>query len=98
MQVEATPVPPAAAEPPAQAKGEGGEPAQAPAISEEEAAKIKEKEKEEAAFHKRLLAVPEAEIFVQLLGTIFLLDQKAVDSAITCASALIQRAQTFNRR
>ncbi len=67
-------------------------------LSEEEQAKLKEKEKEEAAFLKRMLSVPEAEIFIQLLVTIFLLDQKASDASIACAASLIQRAQTFNRR
>jgi hypothetical protein len=95
MQVEAAPAATATA---ADGKTEAGEAAAAPTISEEEAAKIKEKEKEEAAFHKRLLTVPEAEIFVQLLVTIYLLDHKALDATISCASALIQRAQTFNRR
>jgi hypothetical protein len=95
MQVEAASVvAPAVGED----KAEKPDDVPAPAISDEEAAKIKEREKEEAAFHKRLLTVPEAEVFVQLLVTIYLLDQKAIDASITCASALIQRAQTFNRR
>jgi hypothetical protein len=95
MQVEAaTVVVPAVGED----KAEKPEDVPAPAISDEEAAKIKEREKEEAAFHKRLLTVPEAEVFVQLLVTIYLLDQKALDASISCASSLIQRAQTFNRR
>lgn len=96
MQVEASA--PAVPAPAADGKSEIAEAAAAPVISEEEAAKIKEREKEEAAFHKRLLTVPEAEIFVQLLVTIYLLDHKALDATITVASALIQRAQTFNRR
>jgi hypothetical protein len=94
MQVEATPV----AAPAVGDKAEKPEDSPAPVISDEEAAKIKEREKEEAAFHKRLLTVPEAEVFVQLLVTIYLLDQKALAASISCASALIQRAQTFNRR
>jgi hypothetical protein len=95
MQVEATAVVvPAGGDD----KAEKPDETPAPVISDEEAAKIKEREKEEAAFHKRLLTVPEAEVFVQLLVTIYLLDQKALDASITCASALIQRAQTFNRR
>ncbi len=104
MQVEATPVPAPAVGDKVLAPSVGetvekpADDAPAPVISEEEAAKIKEREKEEAAFHKRLLTVPEAEIFVQLLVTIYLLDQKALDASISCASALIQRAQTFNRR
>ena len=63
------------------------------AVAEEKA-----KEKEVAAWHKKMLGVPEAEVFVQLLVTIFLLDKKALEDAIACASSLIQRAQSFNRR
>ena len=96
MQVE-TAAPETSAQADAQpAGGEAGE-ATKP-VSEEEAAKNKEKEKEEAAFQKRILTIPEAEIFIQLLVTIFVLDHKALEASIACASSLIQRAQAFNRR
>lgn len=69
--------------------------------TEEEKAKekeAKEKEKEEAAFFKKMQGLPEAEIFVQLLYTIFLLDKKSVTEATSASASLIQRAQQFNRR
>ena len=65
---------------------------------EEKNAEIEKKEREEAAFYKKMLSIPEAESFVQLLVTIFLLDKKYLENAISCASSLIQRAQSFNRR
>lgn len=84
MQVD-TPAAPAAADKAAEAPTEK---------TEEE----KTKEKEEAAFVRKMQGVPEAEIFVQLLFTIFLLDKKQVAQATSASASLIQRAQHFNRR
>jgi 26S proteasome regulatory subunit N3 len=84
MQVE-TP-----AAPPADAKKE-----EEPAEKTED---DKAKEKEEAAFVRKMQGVPEAEILIQLLFTIFLLDKKCLSEATNASSSLIQRAQHFNRR
>ena len=84
MQVE-TP-----AAPPADAKKE-----EEPAEKTED---DKAKEKEEAAFVRKMQGVPEAEILIQLLFTIFLLDKKCLNEATNASSSLIQRAQHFNRR
>ena len=84
MQVD-TPAAPAAAD----------KAAETPAEKTEEE---KTKEKEEAAFVRKMQGVPEAEIFVQLLFTIFLLDKKQVAQATSASASLIQRAQHFNRR
>jgi 26S proteasome regulatory subunit N3 len=84
MQVE-TP-----AAPPADAKKE-----EEPAEKTEE---DKAKEKEEAAFVRKMQGVPEAEILIQLLFTIFLLDKKCLSEATNASSSLIQRSQHFNRR
>eukprot|EP00960_Hanusia_phi_P012378 361479-Hanusia_phi.AAC.3 len=71
----------------------------APSIQDTaKSAEAEKKEKEEAAFQKKLLSVPEVESLVQLLVTIYLLDKKYLENAISCASSLIQRAQSFNRR
>eukprot|EP00802_Teleaulax_amphioxeia_P006148 Tamp_06152.p1 GENE.Tamp_06152~~Tamp_06152.p1 ORF type:complete len:547 (+),score=192.71 Tamp_06152:68-1642(+) len=78
------------AAPPADEKKE-----EEPAEKTEEA---KAKEKEEAAFVRKMQGLPEAEIFVQLLFTIFLLDKKCVSEATNASSSLIQRSQHFNRR
>lgn len=91
MQVDETPATPAT--PPA-----GGETTMETEEEKEKSEEEKAKEKEVAAWHKKMLGVPEAEVFVQLLVTIFLLDKKALEDAIACASSLIQRAQSFNRR
>lgn len=66
--------------------------------TEEKTEEEKTKEKEEAAFVRKMQGLPEAEIFVQLLFTIFLLDKKCVTEATTASASLIQRAQHFNRR
>lgn len=77
-------------------------PAAQPAASKDEPAEKtdeeKTKEKEEAAFVKKMQGLPEAEIFVQLLFTIVLLDKKKISEATSASSSLIQRAQQFNRR
>ena len=81
-------------------------PAAKPAVDqekekEEPAEKTEEekaKEKEEAAFVRKMQGLPEAEIFVQLLFTIVLLDKKCVNEATVASSSLIQRAQNSNRR
>jgi 26S proteasome regulatory subunit N3 len=68
---------------------------------EEKAEKTEEekaKEKEEALFFKKMMGVPEAEVFVQLLVTIFLLDKQSMQEAMASATLLIQRATSFNRR
>eukprot|EP01100_Stratorugosa_tubuloviscum_P001873 TRINITY_DN1425_c0_g2_i1.p1 TRINITY_DN1425_c0_g2~~TRINITY_DN1425_c0_g2_i1.p1 ORF type:complete len:531 (-),score=208.54 TRINITY_DN1425_c0_g2_i1:138-1631(-) len=42
--------------------------------------------------------LPEVEIYLQLLVTIFLIDKKNYELATECASSLINRIQSFNRR
>jgi 26S proteasome regulatory subunit N3 len=58
----------------------------------------KAKEKEEAAWFRKMHGLPEAEIFLQLLVTVYLLDRKFVNEATVASSSLIQRAQQLNRR
>mmetsp|Transcript_1895 Transcript_1895/g.3882 ORF Transcript_1895/g.3882 Transcript_1895/m.3882 type:complete len:537 (-) Transcript_1895:31-1641(-) len=101
MQIDA----PAAA-PPAdakeEAKKEGAAESKEDKESEEKAKEREkeriEKEREEAAWVRKMLTVPEAETLVLLLGAIFLLDQKHIESSMTVCWALIQRVLTFNRR
>ena len=77
-------------------------PAAQPAAAKNEPAEKteeeKSKDKEEAAWVRKMQGLPEAEIFVQLLFTIVLLDKKKISDATAAASSLIQRAQQFNRR
>ncbi|KAJ1494434.1 hypothetical protein T484DRAFT_1765475 [Baffinella frigidus] len=95
--VEVAPVAPVAAAPAAAAGAKEGDKKEGEA-QEEEKAEEKTKEKEEAAFFKKMVGIPEAEVFVQLLVTIFLLDQKAMQGAVASSALLIQRATSFNRR
>jgi len=47
---------------------------------------------------KRSKVLPETEVYVRLLVTIFLIDRKLYDQAIIASESLIQRLQDFNRR
>jgi len=42
--------------------------------------------------------IPEVDIYLRLLATIFLIDKKKYEEAVISSSAMIQRLQSFNRR
>jgi len=61
--------------------------------------KEKEKEKSTSAV-KKLFAqsLPEIDTYIHLLTTIYLIDTKSYDKAVTCSDALVKKLATHNRR
>lgn len=51
----------------------------------------------EPAVVKERDPIPEVEVYVQLLVTIFLLDQNRLEEAAQCSELAIERVQSFNR-